>query len=170
MNPHPQSPCFMLCCATIGAYSAVSRAVYCLQELASFAAPSGVEPAALSVHWAPALGRPYELVAASFGRTVMLYKVQPGSSDSTAAAALDRPQQLEQLEVVELQKLSHPAPVWKLEFSRVGTTLACSLDGTPEVWLWMPLMDGRWMASKIGAQEQQQGGSGSGLGDSVMVD
>jgi hypothetical protein len=146
-------------------------AVCYFQELASFAAPGGAEPAALSVHWATALGRPYELVAASFGRTVMLYKVQPGSSVSTAAA-LDRPQQLEQFEVVELQKLSHPAPVWKLEFSRVGTTLACSLDGTPEVWLWMPLMDGRWMAvSKIGVQEQQQGGGGrSGLGDSVMVD
>lgn len=119
------------------------------------------------------LGRPYELIAASFGATVVLYKVQQArSSNGTAAAALERPRQLEQLEVVELQVLSHPVPVWKLQFSMVGTTLACSLDGRPEVWLWMPMLDGRWTAvSKVGAQQQQQQGSRlGGDADSAMVD
>lgn len=140
-----------------------------VQELASFAAPAGAGPAALSVHWAPALGRPFELIAASFGSTVVLYKVQQARS-SNSTAAYDQQRQLGQLEVVQLQKLAHPAPVWKLEFSMIGSTMACSLDGRPEVWLWMPLLDGVWTAvSKIVGQDQQQVSMGA-FDDGVMVD
>jgi hypothetical protein len=139
-----------------------------LQELASFAAPAGAGPTAVSAHWAPALGRPYELIAASFGKAVVLYKVQQASG-SKPPAGLEQQRQLGQLEVVSMQQLSHPEPVWKLEFNMMGTTLACSLDGRPEVWLWMPLMDGTWAAvSKIGGQQRQ--GSIRAADDGVMVD
>jgi hypothetical protein len=139
-----------------------------LQELASFAAPAGADPTAVSVHWAPALGRPYELIAASFGKAVVLYKVRQATSNKPPAG-LEQQRQLGQLEVVLMQQLSHPEPVWKLEFNMMGTTLACSLDGVPEVWLWMPLMDGPWAAvQKIGGQQSQ--GSMRAADDGLMVD
>lgn len=125
------------------------------------------------MHWAPALGRPYELIAASFGSSVVLYKVVQQQQTSNASATLEQaPRQLGRLEVVQLQKLAHPAPVWKLGFSGMGTTLACSLDGRPEVWLWMPLMDGAWAAvSRIGGGgEGGGGGAAGGEGDGIMVD
>jgi len=120
----------------------------------------------VSVHWAPALGRPYELIAASFGQTVVLYKVQQAHSSQSVAV---EQRQLAQLEVLPLQVLQHPAPVWKLEFNMMGTTLACSLDGKPAVWLWMPLMDGPWAAVSILAGQQHQGSTGA-TDDGVMVD
>lgn len=133
--------------------------------MGSFAAPAAeaadaTPTACVSVHWAAALGRPYELIAASFGSRVGLFKVLPSSNAA---------QQQQRLQVSPLQQLVHPAPVWKLEFNALGTTLACSLDGQPEVWLWMPMMDGPWAAvSKL------VGGSVVGGGveadDSLMVD
>lgn len=134
------------------------------------------------MHWAPALGRPYELIAASFGSSVTLFKVVQQTqavNGSNASATLEQaPPQLGRLEVVQLQKLAHPAPVWKLGFSGMGTTLACSLDGRPEVWLWMPLMDGAWAAvSRIGGGgggEHEEGNGGGGVaggeGGGIMVD
>lgn len=138
-----------------------------LQELASFSAPADASTAAVSVHWAPALGRPYELIAASFGHTVGLYKVQ--QAHSSQSVAVEQQRQLAQLEVLPLQVLQHPAPVWKLEFNMMGTTLACSLDGKPAVWLWMPLMDGPWAAVSKLAGQQHQGSTGA-MDDGIMVD
>lgn len=141
-----------------------------LQELASFSAPGGIGPSVLSVHWAPALGRPFEVIAASFGSTVVLYKVQQARS-SSPSAGLEQQRQLGQLEVVPLQQLSHPMPVWKLEFSMMGNTLACSLDGRPEVWLWMPMMDGAWAAvSKIESQQQDSSSGRAVVDEGLMVD
>jgi hypothetical protein len=105
---------------------------------------------------------------------VVLYKVvqkQQAGRDGASTALEQAPRALRRLEVVQLQKLAHLAPVWKLEFSGMGNTLACSLDGRPEVWLWMPRMDGAWAAiSRLGAGGGGVGAQEAGDGDGVMVD
>jgi hypothetical protein len=105
------------------------------------------------------MGRPHELLAAAFGSCVGLYCVQQQAQ--TAANSI-----LE-LEVTLVQELQHPGDVWQLEFNRLGTSLACSLDGSPEVWLWMPVLEGTWqMVTKLAG-----GGGGAGAAAEVtMVD
>lgn len=104
----------------------------------------------IALDWAPALGRPFELLAASFGTSVVLYKVLP--------AAESQDGKLGQLEVSVASELQHPDEVWKLQFNMLGNTLGCSLDGRPEIWFWMPpLTGGPWTAvSRILGAEQQQ--------------
>lgn len=103
----------------------------------------------VAVDWAPPLGRPFELLAASYGKTVVLFKVLPA-----AATADGQPRQLEVSVVCELQ---HPEAVWKLEFNMLANTLGCSLDVRPEIWFWVPpLTDGPWyVASRIAGAAQQ---------------
>uniref|UniRef100_A0A383V6E9 Anaphase-promoting complex subunit 4 WD40 domain-containing protein n=1 Tax=Tetradesmus obliquus TaxID=3088 RepID=A0A383V6E9_TETOB len=96
-----------------------------------------------AMHWAPALSRPRELLAASFGSTVALYSLTPAAAQYNTVSnnTLQQPgqQQLAGLQVELVTVMEHPAPVWKLEFNMIGNTLACSLDGMPEVWFWMPV-------------------------------
>eukprot|EP00775_Hariotina_reticulata_P004115 gene4115-4361_t len=124
------------------------------QEKCSLTAPPGSNAAALqAVHWAPTLGRPQELLAASFGNAAVIYKVLPAAATDNMAA-----DGLGQLAVRVVAQLQHPAAVWKLEFNRLGNTLACSLEDQPAVWLWMPAIDGQWSLSmKLqGGQQAEQ--------------
>jgi hypothetical protein len=89
------------------------------------------------MHWAPALARPQELLAASFGTTVSLYSISPAAARDSAGLQQLEQQQLQGLQAEIVAELKHPMPVWKLEFNMMGNTLACSLDGVPEVWFWM---------------------------------
>jgi hypothetical protein len=129
-----------------------------VQELAAFAAPPGVSSQQLSaLRWAPACGRPYELLAAAYGSCVVLYQVTQGSQASAPAAADQGAASVPVLRVTALQQLRHPAAVFQLEFNSLGTSLAASLAGSPEVWLWMPALSGEWEATTRLA--------GSGAGD-----
>lgn len=85
---------------------------------------------------------------------VVMYKALP----------TDGPDGLDLAVVCELQ---HPEPVWKLEFNMLGNTLACSLDGRPEIWFWVPpLTDGPWnVVSRIVGAEQQAADAGGGMLD-----
>ncbi|KAF8062038.1 seh1l [Scenedesmus sp. PABB004] len=118
------------------------------QEVCAFSPPhaaAGTPCAAL--HWAPALGRPSELLAAAFGALAVIYRLAPAGGDALGAAHGE----LGSLAAGVVCGCEHPAPVWQLEFNPMGNTLACSLDGAPEVWFWMPpLVEGPWSAvSKI---------------------
>eukprot|EP00878_Enallax_costatus_P007761 GHUV01008124.1.p1 GENE.GHUV01008124.1~~GHUV01008124.1.p1 ORF type:complete len:358 (+),score=91.47 GHUV01008124.1:323-1396(+) len=115
------------------------------QELCSFSSPPGNQQSLLAINWAPALGRPFELLAASYGTTVVLYKALPAADGAHG------------LDVAVMGELQHPEPVWKLEFNMLGNMLACSLDRRPEIWFWVPpLTDGPWrVVSRIVGTEQQ---------------
>lgn len=124
-----------------------------VQEVCAFSGPAGL----LALHWAPALGRPQELLAASYGKSVVIYRVSAVLQDSSSAAGLAG-EQLMQLEADVMCELDHPAPVWRLEFNLMGNTLGCSLDGMAEVWFWMQQVAGPWrVVSKI--KGQQPGGN-----------
>eukprot|EP00879_Flechtneria_rotunda_P009379 GHRR01009821.1.p1 GENE.GHRR01009821.1~~GHRR01009821.1.p1 ORF type:complete len:412 (+),score=95.87 GHRR01009821.1:55-1290(+) len=113
------------------------------RELCHFASPTNYQQPLIAVHWAPAVGRPMELLAASYGKIVVLYAVSvPPNSRSAAGNASD---ELLCLEVEVLCEMQHPEDVWKLEFNMMGNTLACSLEARPEVWFWHPnTVDGPW--------------------------
>jgi len=153
------SPTLSACKNILVLNAAVMRCLallcYCAkQEKCSFSAPPGSSAAALqAVHWAPTLGRPHELLAASFGNAAVIYKVLPAAANGNVV-----PDELGQLAVQVVARLQHPVAVWKLEFNRLGNALACSLEGLPAVWLWMPAMDGQWsVGMKLqGGQQAEQ--------------
>ncbi|KAF6259042.1 hypothetical protein COO60DRAFT_1051381 [Scenedesmus sp. NREL 46B-D3] len=101
--------------------------------------PGGHQQQLQALHWAPALGQPRELLAASFGSTVALYSLSPTASLNDAGDGPQQ-QQLLGLQAELIAELAHPVPVWKLEFNFLGNTLGCSLDGVPELWFWMARM------------------------------
>lgn len=116
------------------------------RECGTLQSPGGEPAVALS--WAPALGAPHELAAASFGATVAVFRLAgaPTALSATRAALL-----------------RHPRRVWRVEFSEHGGALGCGVEGAgaalPEVWLFMPDLGGNWRAvSRIV-------GGGSGGGD-----
>ena len=82
-----------------------------------------------SVHWAPTMGRPCELVAASHGSIVDLFSL---SGDTSA------------LQVDLTSSLEHTAPVWKVEFNMLGTCLAVATEANL-VHLWKPDFGGKWL-------------------------
>lgn len=151
------------------------------QEVAAFAAPPGAAApdgdagGVVALHWAPALGRPHELLAASYGRCVVLYRVSPAprgkdeaaqqqqaAGGGQAAAHQHQQQQQGRLRASALQALQHAAPVWRLEFNALGDALACSLDGTPAVWLWMPVLEGSWqLVTRLAGAAPDGGGASS---------
>jgi hypothetical protein len=139
-----------------------------LQELAAFSAPPGVSSQQLSaLHWAPACGRPYELLAAAYGSSVVLYQVTQAPGAAAAAAATEQ-SAAPLLRVKALQALRHPAGVYQLEFNGLGTTLAASLNDSPDIWLWMPALSGVWeattrLAGSPAAAEPVGGGGGGGV-------
>eukprot|EP00877_Chromochloris_zofingiensis_P005053 jgi/Chrzof1/14549/Cz09g07010.t1 len=85
--------------------------------------------AAIAVDWAPTLGRPYDLVAVSFGATVTVFKVTGTPT---------------KLDIDVVSQLRNPSSVWRIEFSLTTSTLACSLSDPAEIWLWMPSFSGSW--------------------------
>lgn len=109
------------------------------REAACLTAPPDADTsAAAALDWAPALGRPRELLAAAFGRCAAVYALSSAPPGAGGALRL-------RCELVSV--CQHPAAPFKLEFNIMGNTLACSLDGRPEVWFWMPrLADGAWHA------------------------
>lgn len=99
-----------------------------VQRVASLPAS---KPGALvtSVHWAPTLGRPCELVATSHGSMVDIFSLTGDTSS---------------LQVELLTSLEHSAPVWKVEFNMLGTCLAAATE-TNLVHLWKPDFGGKWL-------------------------
>jgi hypothetical protein len=121
---------------------------YMLQELCTLPIPHTANQQQLqALHWAPALGRPREMLAASFGTTAAIYSLSPAASPNDSAGAGQQQQQPDQqqpqllgLRAEVIAELEHPVAVWKLEFNLLGNTLGCSLDGVPEIWFWMSRM------------------------------
>jgi hypothetical protein len=116
------------------------------QEAGTLPSPSN-DPA-ISLHWAPTLGRPYELVAVSYGASVGVTRLD-GSPTS--------------LEPTSLGLLTHPSRVWRVEFNAHGNALGASLEagaaGVGEVWLYMPTLGGVW-----GAVSKIEGGGAAVVG------
>lgn len=106
---------------------ATSIVFCCLQEAGRFRHDVGC--AAIAVDWAPTLGRPYDLVAVSFGATVTVFKVTGTPT---------------KLDIDVVSQLRNPSSVWRIEFSLTTSTLACSLSDPAEIWLWMPSFSGSW--------------------------
>lgn len=105
------------------------------QEAGALEAPDGEAPAA-ALHWAPTLGRPFELAAASFGADVAVFRL-----DGAPTALATR----------RVALLPHPGRVWRVEFNGHGNALGASVEaagggGEPSVWIWMPAMGGEWTA------------------------
>ncbi|KAI8471346.1 MAG: WD40-repeat-containing domain protein [Monoraphidium minutum] len=126
-------PPLLLASAARGAKAWVYQQAF-WREACSLESPTGAPAAAL--HWAPTLGRPFELAAAAYGSAVAIYRLSGSPGDLAAERAA---------------LLAHPAPAWRVEFSAHGNALGCSLEGggggaAPEVWLWMPDLGGSWRA------------------------
>ena len=95
----------------------------------------------MSVHWAPTLGRPCDLIAAAHGPTVDIFSLTGDTSS---------------LQVELLDSLFHGAAadgggddgrgsaVRRVEFNMTGTCLAASTEGNL-VHLWKPDFVGRWL-------------------------
>jgi hypothetical protein len=86
-----------------------------------------------SVHWAPTMGRPCELIAASRGASVDIVSLT-GDTSSLATELL--------------ATLEHSAPVWRLEFNMFGTCLAAATE-TNLVHLWKPDFVGKWLLVSV---------------------
>mmetsp|Transcript_12406 Transcript_12406/g.26805 ORF Transcript_12406/g.26805 Transcript_12406/m.26805 type:complete len:331 (+) Transcript_12406:73-1065(+) len=82
----------------------------------------------VSVHWAPTLGRPVDLVALGHGTSVDLYSLRGDSSN---------------MDMELLETLPHASPVWKVEFNMLGTCLAVGTDQNL-MHLWKPAFAGQW--------------------------
>lgn len=89
---------------------------------------SSTEPIT-SVHWAPTLGRPQDLIAVAHGTTVDVFSLH---GDAAAPSV--------QLHAT----LPHDAPVWRVEFCRMGTSLAAASDDN-KVTVWRPNFVGEWI-------------------------
>jgi WD40 repeat protein len=89
-----------------------------------------------AVAWAPAAGRPRELLAAAAGGRVVLWALR-GAADAPEA---------ERVAVLE-----HGAPVWQLAWNWLGSWLAASTEAG-EVCLWRPDLAGEWrLLNRVGA-------------------
>uniref|UniRef100_A0A7S3RAJ7 Uncharacterized protein n=1 Tax=Dunaliella tertiolecta TaxID=3047 RepID=A0A7S3RAJ7_DUNTE len=75
-----------------------------------------------SIHWAPCLGRPQDLVAAAHGSTVDIFSLQASSANGALEAELH-------------SSLAHDADVWKVEWNMLGTCLGtATVSNRISVW------------------------------------
>ncbi|GAX75427.1 hypothetical protein CEUSTIGMA_g2871.t1 [Chlamydomonas eustigma] len=83
----------------------------------------------VSVHWAPTLGRPCDLIAAAHGKVVDIFSLTGDTSD---------------LKTQLLRSLKHDAAVHKVEFNTFGTCLAAATKANV-LHLWKPDFVGKWL-------------------------
>ncbi|EFN52103.1 hypothetical protein CHLNCDRAFT_139397 [Chlorella variabilis] len=81
------------------------------------------------VAWAPAMGRPCDVVAVAAGATVLLWELW-GTADG--------------LQSRQLVRLQHATPVWQVAWNPLGNWLAASIEGR-EVCMWRPDLGGEWL-------------------------
>ena len=100
------------------------------QQVGSLGGPAdyGGRPVA-DVAWAPAMGRPFDLVAVAAGPVVLLWRLDGGA---------------DAVEGEQLARLQHEAGVWQVEWNMLGSWLAASTEGG-EVCLWRPDLGGEWL-------------------------
>mmetsp|Transcript_32993 Transcript_32993/g.93431 ORF Transcript_32993/g.93431 Transcript_32993/m.93431 type:complete len:325 (+) Transcript_32993:163-1137(+) len=82
--------------------------------------------------WAPTLGRPSEIVAVGTGSSVQIWALS-GTADADMA-------------VEKVDTVSAGAPVWKVEWNMLGTSLAVSTDSA-EVLVFSPNLVGKFTLS-----------------------
>lgn len=103
------------------------------REAGTLDSPDGATTA-VALHWAPTLGRPFELAAASFGSEVAVFRLD-GAPDA--------------LEARRVALLQHPGRVWRVEFNGHGNALGASVEAAggeqAAVWIHMPNLAGDWV-------------------------
>eukprot|EP01087_Luapelamoeba_hula_P014439 TRINITY_DN4224_c0_g1_i1.p1 TRINITY_DN4224_c0_g1~~TRINITY_DN4224_c0_g1_i1.p1 ORF type:complete len:525 (+),score=64.80 TRINITY_DN4224_c0_g1_i1:115-1689(+) len=116
----------------------------------------------LNVAWAPNRGRDCNLIAtASRDNTVRIWKLPSALTplDPTASAVARAPKKFEPHAIAVL---SHPTPVWQVEWNILGTVLATSIDdGSTFVWRadfmgqWK-LVCANWASDNVGSTAATQ--------------